>query len=171
MPIWKSSVDGARSRAISMLQTLEKSIKDCSDGEAAKSLHKHEREKDFDESTQEVQHLKQFVVVHQEAGAAEDTLVITYRQNNYVVRFSAEIVLVYGDLCVLKHSLFFYVKSFDLRWFNGSQRAVHVVRRLRRLRSLVQGESVKHKATSTLKCMQALSRVQSQVQSRRKKRK
>ncbi|KAI3705185.1 hypothetical protein L1987_75419 [Smallanthus sonchifolius] len=48
-----------------------------------------------------------------------------------------------------------------------ARRAVCAVRGLRRLRSLVQGESIKRQATSTLKCMQTLARVQSQVRSRR----
>ncbi|KAI3786005.1 hypothetical protein L1987_45132 [Smallanthus sonchifolius] len=99
-----TSVDDARSRAMSMLESLEKSIKERSDGEAAKSLHKentvlkeqievllrentilkravaiqHDRQKDFDESTQEVQHLKQLVVVHQEQ-------LRTLQVNNYAL--------------------------------------------------------------------------------------
>ncbi|XP_076944781.1 protein IQ-DOMAIN 3-like [Bidens hawaiensis] len=47
------------------------------------------------------------------------------------------------------------------------RRAVRAVRGLRRLKSLIQGQSVKRQAISTLKCMQTLARVQSQVRSRR----
>ncbi|GJY46342.1 protein IQ-DOMAIN 1 [Tanacetum coccineum] len=48
-----------------------------------------------------------------------------------------------------------------------ARRAMRAVRGLGRLKSLVQGQSVKRQATSTLKCMQTLARVQSQVRSRR----
>ncbi|XP_076944859.1 uncharacterized protein LOC143615674 [Bidens hawaiensis] len=99
-----TSVDDARSRAMSMLESLEKSITERSVGEAAKNLHKentvikeqieallrentilkravaiqHERQKDFDESTQEVQHLKQLALVHQEQ-------IRTLQVNNYAL--------------------------------------------------------------------------------------
>ncbi|XP_076884486.1 uncharacterized protein LOC143533668 [Bidens hawaiensis] len=100
-----TSVDDARSRAMSMLENLEKSITEHSVGEAAKNLHKentvlkeqieallrentilkravaiqHERQKDSDESTQEVQHLKQLVLVHQEQ-------IRTLQVNNYALK-------------------------------------------------------------------------------------
>ncbi|KAD7480043.1 hypothetical protein E3N88_03179 [Mikania micrantha] len=48
-----------------------------------------------------------------------------------------------------------------------ARRAVRAVRGLGRLKSLIQGQSVKRQAISTLKCMQTLARVQSQVRSRR----
>ncbi|KAI7753018.1 hypothetical protein M8C21_016773 [Ambrosia artemisiifolia] len=48
-----------------------------------------------------------------------------------------------------------------------ARRASRALRGLARLRSVIQGQSVKRQATSTLKCMQALARVQSQVRSRR----
>ncbi|KAI3727176.1 hypothetical protein L1987_66987 [Smallanthus sonchifolius] len=99
-----TSVDDARSRAMSMLESLEKYIKEGSDDLAANSLRKestvlkeqiefllrentilkravaiqHERQKDFDDSTQEVQHLKQLVVVHQEQ-------LRTLQVNNYAL--------------------------------------------------------------------------------------
>nr|GEU59929.1 hypothetical protein [Tanacetum cinerariifolium] len=87
-----TSVDDARSRCMRMLESLEKSITKRAGGEAAQSLHKenmvlkeqieallrentilkravaiqHERQKDYDNSTQEVQHLKQLVSAYQE---------------------------------------------------------------------------------------------------------
>ncbi|KAK1434045.1 hypothetical protein QVD17_10963 [Tagetes erecta] len=99
-----TSVDDAKSRAMSMLECLEKSIRERSDGEAAKSLHKentvlkeqnevllrentilkravaiqHERQKDYDHSTQEVQHLKQLLSAHQEQ-------LRTLQVNNYAL--------------------------------------------------------------------------------------
>ncbi|KAK1421251.1 hypothetical protein QVD17_23440 [Tagetes erecta] len=48
-----------------------------------------------------------------------------------------------------------------------ARRALRAIRGLRRLKSVVEGQSVKRQATSTLKCMQTLARVQSQVRSRR----
>ncbi|KAK1409549.1 hypothetical protein QVD17_36075 [Tagetes erecta] len=48
-----------------------------------------------------------------------------------------------------------------------ARRALRAVRGLGRLKSLIQGQSVKRQAISTLKCMQTLARVQSQVRSRR----
>ena len=36
-----------------------------------------------------------------------------------------------------------------------------------RLKSLIQGQSVKRQATTTLRCMQTLARVQSQIRARR----
>jgi hypothetical protein len=41
------------------------------------------------------------------------------------------------------------------------------LRGLVRLKSLIQGQSVKRQAASTLRCMQTLARVQSQIRSRR----
>ncbi|KAJ9539954.1 hypothetical protein OSB04_026460 [Centaurea solstitialis] len=48
-----------------------------------------------------------------------------------------------------------------------ARRALRAVRGLGRLKSLIDGQSVKRQATSTLKCMQTLARVQSQVRTRR----
>ncbi|KAM0000478.1 putative ubiquitin system component CUE, UBA-like superfamily [Helianthus debilis subsp. tardiflorus] len=99
-----TSIDDARSRAMSMLESLEKSINQHSVGSAAESLQKenmvlkeqnegllrentilkravaiqHERQKDYDESAQEVQHLKQLVMVHQEQ-------IRTLQVNNYAL--------------------------------------------------------------------------------------
>nr|XP_043616921.1 uncharacterized protein LOC122588787 [Erigeron canadensis] len=87
-----TSVDDARSRAMRMLEELEKSIRVTSGADAVQSLHKeyvalkeqtevfqrentilkravaiqHERQKDYDDSTREVQHLKQLVSMYQE---------------------------------------------------------------------------------------------------------
>ena len=41
------------------------------------------------------------------------------------------------------------------------------MRGLVRLKSLIQGQSVKRQATTTLRCMQTLARVQSQIRARR----
>ncbi|KAL2509360.1 IQ-domain 2 [Forsythia ovata] len=53
--------------------------------------------------------------------------------------------------------------------FRGYQarRALRALRGLVRLKSLVDGPTVKRQTANTLKCMQTLSRVQSQIQSRR----
>ncbi|VAH98382.1 unnamed protein product [Triticum turgidum subsp. durum] len=48
-----------------------------------------------------------------------------------------------------------------------TDRALRALKGLVRLKSLVQGHSVKRQATSTLRCMQTLSRVQSKIQTRR----
>lgn len=48
-----------------------------------------------------------------------------------------------------------------------ARRTLRALRGLVRLKFLAQGQSVKRQATNTLRCMQALSRVQSQVRSRR----
>ncbi|KAJ6843021.1 protein IQ-DOMAIN 1-like [Iris pallida] len=48
-----------------------------------------------------------------------------------------------------------------------ARRALRALRGLVRLKSLVHGNSVKRQATTTLRCMQTLARVQSQVRSRR----
>lgn len=48
-----------------------------------------------------------------------------------------------------------------------ARRALRALRGLVRLKSLIQGQSVKRQATTTLRCMQTLARVQSQVRARR----
>ncbi|CAK9164797.1 unnamed protein product [Ilex paraguariensis] len=48
-----------------------------------------------------------------------------------------------------------------------ARRALHALRGLVRLKSLVEGPIVKRQTTNTLRCMQGLSRVQSQINSRR----
>ncbi|KAK6121485.1 hypothetical protein DH2020_044776 [Rehmannia glutinosa] len=48
-----------------------------------------------------------------------------------------------------------------------ARRALRALRGLVRLKSLVDGPTVKRQTANTLKCMQTLSRVQSQIQSRR----
>ncbi|GFP85920.1 protein iq-domain 1 [Phtheirospermum japonicum] len=48
-----------------------------------------------------------------------------------------------------------------------ARRALRALRGLVRLKSLVDGPTVKRQTSNTLKCMQTLSRVQSQIQSRR----
>ncbi|XP_022993423.1 protein IQ-DOMAIN 1-like [Cucurbita maxima] len=48
-----------------------------------------------------------------------------------------------------------------------ARRALRALRGLVRLKSLIQGQSVKRQATTTLRCMQTLARVQSQVRGRR----
>lgn len=48
-----------------------------------------------------------------------------------------------------------------------ARRALRALRGLVRLKSLVDGPTVKRQTGNTLKCMQTLSRVQSQIQSRR----
>jgi hypothetical protein len=48
-----------------------------------------------------------------------------------------------------------------------ARRALRALRGLVRLKSQVEGSTVKRQTTNTLKCMQTLSRVQSQIQSRR----
>uniref|UniRef100_A0A8R7VED1 Protein IQ-DOMAIN 1 n=1 Tax=Triticum urartu TaxID=4572 RepID=A0A8R7VED1_TRIUA len=48
-----------------------------------------------------------------------------------------------------------------------ARRALRALKGLVRLKSLVQGHSVKRQATSTLRCMQTLSRVQSKIWTRR----
>lgn len=87
-----TSVDDARCRAMRMLESLEKSISQNSGSQAAQTLYKenmvlkdqievlvrentilkravaiqHERQKDYEESTQEVQHLKHLLSMYQE---------------------------------------------------------------------------------------------------------
>lgn len=48
-----------------------------------------------------------------------------------------------------------------------ARRALRALRGLVRLKTLIQGQSVKHQATTTLRCMQTLARVQSQIRERR----
>lgn len=48
-----------------------------------------------------------------------------------------------------------------------ARRALRALRGLVRLKTLIEGQSVKRQATTTLRCMQTLARVQSQVRSRR----
>ncbi|KAK8971479.1 Protein IQ-DOMAIN 1 [Platanthera guangdongensis] len=48
-----------------------------------------------------------------------------------------------------------------------ARRALRALRGLVRLKSLVHGNAVKRQATTTLRCMQTLARVQSQIRSRR----
>lgn len=100
-----TSVDDARSRAMRMLESLEKSLSEHSGGEAAQNLHKenivlkeqievllrensilkravaiqHERQKDYDESMQEVRHLKQLLSLYQEQ-------LRTLEVNNYALK-------------------------------------------------------------------------------------
>ncbi|KAK1422443.1 hypothetical protein QVD17_25562 [Tagetes erecta] len=99
-----TTVDDARSRAMSMLESLEKSINKCSGREAAQDLQKenvvlkeqneallrentilkravgiqHERQKFYDDSTREVHHLKQLLSMHQEQ-------LRTLQVNNYAL--------------------------------------------------------------------------------------
>lgn len=48
-----------------------------------------------------------------------------------------------------------------------ARRALRALRGLVRLKSLVDGPAAERQTTSTLKCMQTLARLQSQIQSRR----
>lgn len=48
-----------------------------------------------------------------------------------------------------------------------ARRALRALRGLVRLKSMIQGQSVKRQAATTLKCMQTLARVQSQIRERR----
>lgn len=48
-----------------------------------------------------------------------------------------------------------------------ARRALRALRGLVRLKSLIQGQSVKRQASTTLRCMQTLARVQSQIRARR----
>ncbi|KAM7480331.1 hypothetical protein LguiA_028544 [Lonicera macranthoides] len=100
-----TSMDDARSRATAVLELLEKSIYERAGTEAAQSFHKenmmlkeqielllrensilkravsiqHERQKEYDDKTQEVQHLKQLVSQYQER-------IRTLEVNNYALR-------------------------------------------------------------------------------------
>ncbi|KAF3786399.1 IQ-DOMAIN 1 protein [Nymphaea thermarum] len=51
--------------------------------------------------------------------------------------------------------------------YSMARRALRALRGLVRLKALIEGNSVKRQATATLRCMQTLSRVQSQIRSRR----
>lgn len=48
-----------------------------------------------------------------------------------------------------------------------ARRALRALKGLVRLRTMIQGQSVKRQATATLRCMQTLARVQSQIRARR----
>ena len=48
-----------------------------------------------------------------------------------------------------------------------ARRALRALRGLVRLKSLVEGQSVKRQATTTLRCMQTVARVQSEIRARR----
>lgn len=48
-----------------------------------------------------------------------------------------------------------------------ARRALRALKGLVRLKTMLHGQSVKRQATSTLKCMQTLARVQSEVRARR----
>ncbi|KAI3777764.1 hypothetical protein L1987_47566 [Smallanthus sonchifolius] len=117
-----TSIDDARSRAMSILESLEKSIKERSGGEAAQSLHKenmvfkeqfevvlrentilkraiaiqHERQKDYNDSTREVQHLKQLLSMQQEQ-------LRTLQVNNYALTMhlkqAQESNSIHGNKC------------------------------------------------------------------------
>lgn len=52
-------------------------------------------------------------------------------------------------------------------WASQARRALRALRGLVRLKSMIQGQSVKRQAATTLKCMQTLARVQSQIRERR----
>lgn len=53
-------------------------------------------------------------------------------------------------------------------WFcNKAKRALRALRGLARLKSLIDGHSVKRQATTTLRYMQMLARIQSQIRTRR----
>lgn len=56
-----------------------------------------------------------------------------------------------------------------LVFFNSQQarRALRALRGLDRLKTLIDGQSVKRQTTNTLRCMQTLARVQSQIRARR----
>lgn len=52
-------------------------------------------------------------------------------------------------------------------FFLQARRALRALRGLVRLKSLIEGQSVKRQAATTLRCMQTLARVQSQIRARR----
>lgn len=60
-----------------------------------------------------------------------------------------------------------YELGLWLHCVNQARRALRALRGLVRLKSLIQGNAVKHQASTTLRCMQTLARVQSQIRSRR----
>jgi hypothetical protein len=62
-----------------------------------------------------------------------------------------------------------YAKSVSVIILMQARRALRALRGLVRLKLLVEGNSVKRQAASTLRCMQTLARVQSQIRSRRLK--
>ncbi|KAL6977256.1 hypothetical protein U1Q18_026053 [Sarracenia purpurea var. burkii] len=55
----------------------------------------------------------------------------------------------------------------DWVYLSKARRALRALRGLVRLKSLIHGQSVKRQATTTLRCMQTLARVQSQIRARR----
>lgn len=59
------------------------------------------------------------------------------------------------------------MNCFFYYWASQARRALRALRGLVRLKSLIQGQSVKRQAATTLKCMQTLARVQSQIRERR----
>lgn len=69
-------------------------------------------------------------------------------------------------LCSLRSHL--YTRSIG-SFYSGFQarRALRALKGLMRLKMLIQGQSVKRQATNTLRAMQTLARVQSQIHARR----
>lgn len=51
--------------------------------------------------------------------------------------------------------------------FTQARRAFRALKGLVRLKTMIQGQSVKRQATVTLKCMQTLAHVQSEIRARR----
>jgi hypothetical protein len=72
----------------------------------------------------------------------------------------------YGDLTYRRR---LFADSVSIVVLMQARRALRALRGLVRLRLLVDGNSVKRQAASTLRCMQTLARVQSQIRSRRLK--
>ena len=62
-----------------------------------------------------------------------------------------------------------YAESVSVIIIMQARRALRALRGLVRLKALVEGNSVKRQAASTLRCMQTLARVQSQIRARRLK--
>ena len=60
-----------------------------------------------------------------------------------------------------------YLCNELLHLISQARRALQALRGLMRLKSLIQGQSIKRQATTTLRCMQTLARVQSQIHARR----
>lgn len=69
----------------------------------------------------------------------------------------------------LNQACYAYSESVSIIVIMQARRALRALRGLVRLKSLVEGNSVKRQAASTLRCMQTLARVQSQIRSRRLK--
>lgn len=59
------------------------------------------------------------------------------------------------------------MSSFNCSTISQARRALRALRGLVRLKSIIQGQSVKRQATTTLRCMQTLARMQSQIRARR----